>query len=434
MRDMNILDHYSNLSSTIRSTPSNNRLGKLQQAAMQHLLSYGFPTQKHEEWRYTDLSALSEQPFLAAESASLTDSDLILIRSKRLESAVNFVFINGFFDSGLSDQAPTELEICSIDSAIENAPELIDTYLGQKPSFRDGVDALAQSSFRDGLMVRVLKNAQPERPLHFIHFSGSADRLSSLQHFIVLEEHSSATLIQSFVGNNSRYLSFSSTNIYAQHASALTLTNVEKEGSQALHFNTINVKLDSSSELKMDLLMIGAKTARTRLDVRLEAEALFELNGLFLSGGHRISDVHTTVNHVGAHSKSQQKIRGIALDKGRGVFSGKIIVSPGAQKADASMSNQNLLLSDLAEIDSKPQLEIHADDVKCSHGVTVGQLDDEAIFFLQSRGIDRASAHKLLTFAFANRLIEEISQEELKKQVSKSVTDVLSFAEQNETR
>lgn len=434
MTDMNILDHYSKLSSTMRPFPLNSRLWDLQQAAIQRLGSCGFPTQKHEEWRYTDLSDLSEQPFMALGPTALTDNDLILIKSARLESAINLVFIDGFYDSELSDKAPDEFEMCSIASSIEASPERVEPYLDQEPSFHDGMDALAQSSFRDGLLIRVLKNTHLERPLHLIQFSGVANGLSSIQHFIVLEQHSNATLIQSFVGNKSHYLSCSNTNIRAEHSSTLHLTSVEQEGPQALHFNTINALLDPAAELKMDLIMIGGKTARTQLDVRLEAESRCEVNGLFLSGNQQTSDVHTTVTHKGAHSQSQQTIRGIALDKGRGVFSGKIVVSPSAQKTDASMSNQNLLLSDLAEIDSKPQLEIHADDVKCSHGVTVGELDDEAIFFLQSRGIDRHSAQNILTFAFANKLIEEIKQEELKDQVSKSVSKTLSFVEQNSTR
>jgi Fe-S cluster assembly protein SufD len=219
------------------------------------------------------------------------------------------------------------------------------------------------------------------------------------------------------------------TEITLRENAGLEHTKLQAESSRSYHFGGIYAKQQPASRFCQQHAAFGGLIARTEIHSLLGQGADCELNGLFMASGRRHLDTHTLIRHVEARANSREQYRGIAAERGRGVFAGRIVVDKDAQKTDAAMSSRNLLLSEDAEIDSKPQLEIHADDVKCAHGVTIGQLDAEAVFYLESRGIDRTAARNMLTFGFANEMVEKIRHDGLRQQVRDLVLANLPGAE-----
>jgi Fe-S cluster assembly protein SufD len=273
--------------------------------------------------------------------------------------------------------------------------------------------------FTDGLFVRIAAKQVLTKPIQVLHIATQADSLTATRTVIIAEKMAEAELVETFVGVDNSYLSAAVTEVFVEECAAVTLTKVQCEADKAYHFGGTYVKQARNARFTHHNFAFGSLLARCDIHSDLEDAAECELNGLYLGAKRQHLDNHTRINHNKPHGISRELYKGILDDRARGVFQGRVIVAEDAQKTDSIMNNRNLLLSDDAEADTKPQLEIYADDVKCGHGVTVGQLEDKSIFYLQSRGIDVETARHILTFAFANEMVDKITLVSLKSMLLK---------------
>ncbi len=382
----------------------------------------GFPSPREEEWRYTNVRPIERKQFRPIET-SPADIDEGLIKAYSLASADKLVFVDGRFCAELSDlpSLPEGAVVESMAVALESHAELLEAKLGralhdESHGFLDFNTAF----FNDGLFVYLPENSALDKPLQllFVSTKNEVAQLSTIRNLIVVEQGASLELVETWVGDASHcYLNAAVTEVLVGENSAVKLTKLQAESDKAYHFGGTYVKQARYSRFNHQSFSFGGALVRNDLHTGLREAAEVTLDGLFLVAGRQHVDNHTRINHTQPHAVSREQYKGILNDKARGVFQGRVIVQEGAQKTNSEMSNHNLLLSENAEIDTKPQLEIYADDVKCAHGVTVGQLDKESVFFLQSRGIESERARNMLTFAFANELVEKIELPDLKLMV-----------------
>ena len=424
-------------------TPSNSQyslpgdqlawLRSIRLSAQKDFSSLGFPSRKEENWKYTDFSELANQPFtIAPEVQERTSSTEELVSRYRLKNAHTIVFLNGQFSCNLSNltEIPAGLVILPLEEALATHPDSIRDFL-ESPSFKmHGLTAFTTAYFRNGSLIKLDESTSIDRPIQILNISTHTNCLSLIRNFIVIGKNSEAEVIETYVGSDHvDYLNSSLTQIKIEDQARLTHQKLQSEGKKGYHFSGTYSNLAPHSKLVQNLASFGGRLVRTEMGVTLDESADCDLNGLFLSNGRRHIDTNTVVNHAAPRSNSRQEYRGIASERSRGVFSGYIYVAKDSQVVDAQMNSRNLLLSEDAEIDTKPQLEIHADNVKCSHGVTVGQLDNESIFYLQSRGIDEAAARNMLTFAFANEMLSRLNNSDLKSQVQRAILESLPEAD-----
>lgn len=405
----------------------------LRQQAEARFSTLGFPTTREEEWRYTPLAPPFEKARFTpppAPANGLLNS--ALIERHRLADTYSLVFVDGQFSAAHSDLGglPDAVQIMSIAEALEICPDRVEPCLQAAAGAEEhGLLAFTTAYFRDGAFLRIPDGVALEKPVHLLHIASAPEGLAVLRHGIALGRQARASVIETYAGDpDASYFTAAITRIDLADGAVLEHAKLQAESPRAYHFGHLSARQQPTSCLRQQHAAFGGRIARTELHSRLERGAECELNGLFLASGRRHLDTHTRLHHVEAHAISRESYRGIAAGRGRGVFAGRIVVDPQAQKTDAAMSNRNLLLSEDAEIDSKPQLEIHADDVKCAHGVTIGQLDAQAVFYLQSRGIDEPAARNMLTFAFANEMVEKIRHAGLRQQVRDTLLATLPQA------
>ncbi|CAG1772828.1 FeS cluster assembly protein SufD [uncultured bacterium] len=263
------------------------------------------------------------------------------------------------------------------------------------------------------------------KPLHILHVSTRDEALANTRSLVGLGANAEAKLIETFAGTAGKsYLTAAVTEIRLGDNAGLDHYKVQVESDKAYHFGGVYVSQEKTSRFKQSNLSFGGLLARNEIHAELGTGSECELNGLFLAKGRQHVDNHTLIHHLEPYGTSRETYRGVLAERARGVFQGRIVVHPQAQKTNAEMNNRNLLLSEDAEIDAKPQLEILADDVKCSHGVAVGQLDPESVFYLVSRGVDSETARNMLTFAFANEMVEKIGLDSLRAKVQGHLLDL----------
>jgi len=375
----------------------------------------GFPTTRDEEWQYLPASSFSGPQFKSQEQQIEETFD----QSLRLPGCLTLVFKDGQRISAENSPLPEGLEILELKEAFLKHPETIQALLElPEPASEHSLSELIAALAGEGVWIRVAAGTRIEQPIQILHLSARSDQLSVLRHFILLEKNAEATVIESHVGpNQTPYLALTMTRVQLEANASLDHYKHQSEGDQGRHFGGIYVDQAPSSRFRQSQAALGSLIARTEIHSRLDRASECELEGIFLAQDRAQIDTHTRLRHAGPHASSRDDYRGIAGGRGRGVFQGRIIVEPGAQKTQAEMQCRNLLLSSEAEIDAKPQLEIHADDVKCSHGLTVGQLDPGAIFYLASRGVDEDEARQLLTYGFANEIVERIRPQALKQRI-----------------
>jgi Fe-S cluster assembly protein SufD len=332
------------------------------------------------------------------------------------------VLVDGQFRADLSglDGVPEAVTVMSMAHALDSEAETLQPYLGQAVSATEhGFVAFNTANFTDGLFVRIAAKQVLAKPIQVLHIATQADSLTATRTVIIAEKMAEAELIETFVGVDNSYLSAAVTEVFVEECAAVTLTKVQCEAYKAYHFGGTYVKQARNARFTHHNFAFGSLLARCDIHSDLEDAAECELNGLYLGAKRQHLDNHTRINHNKPHGISRELYKGILDDRARGVFQGRVIVAEDAQKTDSTMNNRNLLLSADAEADTKPQLEIYADDVKCGHGVTVGQLEDKSIFYLQSRGIDVETARHILTFAFANEMVDKITLVSLKSMLLK---------------
>lgn len=411
------------------STP----LHQLRRQAIDQFAAQGFPTAQDEEWRYTSLAPLLQHPFqLAPRGATLTQAELNpwLFAGP---ASPRLVFIDGYYAPALSaaGSLPPGVKLLNLEAALQQCPDLVLASLNhQVEGERSALAALNTAFLQDGLFLHLPEGAQIEHPIHvlFLSTGPAAPAFSAPRVLVVAGARSRASLVETCAGPPGRvYLTNTLAEIAVGADAHFEYCKIQQEGDAAFHLDHTLVRESRNSRFTSHSLSLGARLSRNQLDTLLDGEGIEStLNGLYLAGGEQHLDHHTQVEHARPHCSSHELYKGILGGRSTGVFRGRIHVWPQAQKTDAYQANRNLLLSAEAEIDTKPQLEIYADDVKCSHGATVGQLDENALFYLRARGLDLAQARGLLTQAFAGQLLERLGDEALRAHLEGMVAGKLA--------
>jgi Fe-S cluster assembly protein SufD len=379
----------------------------------------GFPTARDEDWRFTSVATITERVFEPAVDGvgRVKRADLAGVALEH--AAAEIVFVNGRHAPALSSAGtlPAGLRVSSLRAALASDPGLVETYLTRLAAFeRQAFVALNTALFEDGAFVLVPAKLAVDRPVHVLHVSTEKGAVSHLRTLIVAGEASQVRIVESYAGlSEEAYFSNAITEVFAGPHAVVDHYRVQAEGLQASHVGGLHVRMDRSANFRSHSISLGAALTRNDVVAVLDGEGgECTLNGLYLADGRRVVDNHTTIDHAKAHCGSHELYKGILAGRAQGVFNGKILVRPDAQKTDAKQTNRALLLSDEAQINTKPQLEIFADDVKCTHGAAVGQLDDDVLFYLRSRGLDIAQARAMLIRAFAGDILNRIQVEPLR--------------------
>ncbi len=393
--------------------------------ALQVFYKQGYPNTRLEAWKYTRLN-LDTKAFHLARPVQVYADALNHLPLLDL-SPHRIVLMNGYVDKQLSriDDLPAYVKV----SSLCEEPELVkQTLQQQKPS--DGLQALNLGVMQDGVVINIADGHELDVPLHIIHLTETDTPVASHNfNLISVGNNTRATIIESFhCLGGADYFSNSQSVIQLKQGAGLNHYRLQLDAQQAMHVSTREIQQGRDSHFSAFTLSLGGGTVRDALDVQMRgAGAECYLNGLFVANDRQHHDFHINVEHQAPQCLSREFYRGIAAGRGRGVFDGRVLVAAHAQGTDAAMSSKNLLLSAHAEIDVKPWLEIYADDVKCAHGATVGQIDAEALFYLRSRGVDEAEARSLLTFAFVNEVLDKISDVPIKKSLQAVVNTHLAL-------
>jgi len=408
-------------------------LWPLRQAGMARFAELGFPTLQDEDWRFTNVAPIARLPFKPMLAAGADPAESVLkdyvfagLAGPRL------VFVNGHFNSKLSSvrDLPAGVKIASLASVLASDSAIIEKQLNRCARMDDSAfAALNQAFFLDGGFIHIPAGKIIEEPVQLIFISTARQNGDTIhpRNLIVAGADSKATVIESYLSAGSvAYFTNAVTEIIAGDNVALEHVKFQDEAADAFHVATIAGELGRASNVNVHSFALGAKLSRNNIRARLAGEGLeCILNGLYLTRDEQLADHHMVVEHAQPQCASHEYFNGILDDKSRGVFHGRIYVHPVAQKTDAKQTNKNLLLSDDATADTKPQLEIYADDVKCTHGATVGQLNEESIFYLRSRGIPEPTARRMLIHAFAGEIIERVKCGPVREQLDKIVWDRL---------
>lgn len=385
----------------------------------------GFPTTRDEEWRFTSLAPLTHNSFIPAKMASLLPfTNELNSFSKAARAGHCLVFLNGCFSQEYSSIAnlPTGVRVQSLSESLKSSPDLVEKHLAQHPT-DEVFSALNTAFFKDGAVVHIAEGVIVEDPIQLLFFSAGngSPTVSYTRCLVVADPNSQAQIVETYAGKqDSIYFTNAVTELHVKNNALLDHYKVQQESQKAFHISTQHLQMDQSATASSHSISLGGRLVRNHVNAILDGEdAEVTLNGLSLTMNRQHVDNHTVIDHAKPHCRSFELYKSILNDRSKGVFNGRIIVRPDAQKTDSKQTNQNLLLSDEALVNTNPQLEIYADDVKCTHGATIGQLDKDAIFYLRSRGISLENARQLLTFAFANDLTSQIKIEAIKSNVKK---------------
>ncbi|MBQ0725161.1 MAG: Fe-S cluster assembly protein SufD [Cycloclasticus sp.] len=419
--------HYAGLLATATTSKIEAEadwLTSLRERAAAEFNVAGFPSPRDEEWRYTNISAIEKSQFSLSEKTA--EVDQALLDEALLEGCYHLVFVDGYYQpkhsslAGLAD-AVTVLPLSEVFTGSKEQQDLFKSLLDSViEEHAQGFINFNTALFSDGALVCISENTVVDKPIQlaFISSQDGALKLSNCRNLIYAMASSKATVFETYTGvADSCYLTNVVTEVVVEPNANLTHSRLQAESLKAYHIGGVYTRLENNAIFQQNNYTFGAVLSRAEIHANLSEASDCTLDGLYIGCDHQHMDNHTRVHHNQPHAVSNEFYKGVMDDKARGVFQGRIVVAEDAQKTDATMNNRNLLLSERAEIDTKPQLEIYADDVKCAHGVTVGQLDDTAIFYLRSRGADEQMAENMLTFAFANEMVERISFKPLRFKV-----------------
>jgi len=405
--------------------------------ALSNFEALGFPTTRDEDWKYTNVQPIVKHAFRPVTETCVgllpEDLDLFVCRSMNCHL---LVFVNGRFAPQLSDAGRLDegIDVTSLGLALEAEPDSLQPYLAQfADAGANGFSALNTAFMGDGALVRLPANSRIPDPVHllFVSTKSQDEVMSQPRNLIVAGENSQATVVESYVGiGDAAYFTNAMTEIRLDAGANLEHYKLQEESRKAYHVSSTQVSLQRNSRFLSHSVSIGGRLARNDINAVFEGEGgECSLNGLYLANGRQHVDNHTRIDHAVPRCTSREYYKGIINDHGRGVFNGFVYVHPDAQHTDAQQSNSNLLLSPDAEIDTKPQLEIYADDVKCSHGATVGQLDEDMLFYLRTRGIGEATARGFLTYGFAQDVIERMTIGPVRDRLEHVLVNLLPYGE-----
>ena len=375
-------------------------------AAVARFAELGFPTTRQEDWRFTSVAPLVDTAFVPATGGGDAGAGVAKTGAPRL------VFLNGRFSAERSTVTglPEGVRAGSIAAALRgDSAALVEQHLACHAPIADSAFTALNTAFlRDGAFVHLPRGTVLREPLHLIFRSapGLTPAVTHARVLLIADEEARATVVEHYVGDDATYWTNQVTEIVVGDGARIELIRLQQEGSGAYHVASLHSNQGRDSELRIHPLAVGATLVRHDITNVLDgpgAELL--LNGLYLLGGHQHADHHTVIDHAQPDCRSHEYFNGVLDDHARGVFNGRIIVRPGAQRTDSKQTNHNLVLSEDARADSQPQLEIYADDVKCTHGATLGPLDPKELFYLQSRGIAPAEARALLVYGFGAEIL-----------------------------
>jgi len=390
-------------------------LHKLREDGFARFCKTGFPTTHDEDWRFTNVSAIARTQFALAKESQTQPSPSDLKSWTIQGVTARLVFIDGQFASELSLIAalPAGVEISNLKHQIATKPEAIAAHLGHYLDIqRDPFSALNTAFLEEGAYVHVHRGKVLDAPIHllFVSTENESPIMSHPRNLLVFEDESQGTVVEEYVSlGGGTVLSNSATELIAGENATVSHYMIEREHRRAFNVSTLRIQQERSANVASHSLLLGGGLVRNNVHPVLAGEGgECLINGLFVGEGRQHLDNYMYVEHAQPHCSSRQFYNGILDGHAHGVFHGRIVVHKDAQKTDAKQTNRNLLLSDDAQIDTKPQLEIYADDVKCTHGATIGQIEENALFYLRSRGIDELAARRLLLLAFASECLDRM--------------------------
>jgi len=394
-------------------------LQSLRKSAFDRFTGLGFPTTRDEDWKYTNVGPIAKTVFAIGPRPS--PEELKQLDLPGAGGRNRLVFVNGVFSEDLSalSQLPSGISVVTLSEAAAGSNDLLESHLARHARHDDhAFVALNTALFEDGALIEIARGAIIEEPLHllFVTLPGAEPVISNPRNLIVARRGSQAAIVEEYLSAaDGLHFTNAVTEIVAEEGSVVDHYKLQMESEQAWHVATVQGFQERSSTLNSFNVTFGGLLVRNDVNSVLDAEgAECALNGLSAAAGRQHIDNHTALDHAKPNCNSRELYKGIWDGRSAGVFNGKILVRKDAQKTNAIQSNKNLLLSGDAAINTKPQLEIYADDVRCTHGATVGQLDQEAMFYMQSRGIERAAARDLLTYAFAADVFDRMKLESLR--------------------
>ena len=431
------INHYTDEFTRRQKDFDNDSLQTQRRSAIELFQQNGFPTTRQENWKYTDVRTIARHTFTTStdRKVKLSEQALKKIRFNELSSH-EMVFINGQYSSthSHSGSPPDGVIIKNLVSALEQDDELLTKYIAQYADNNvSSFTALNTAFIHSGSFIFIPDNIVIENPINILYLSGMIDKdLATLpRNVLVLGKNAHATVIESYIGlDDTQYFTNAVTETSLAPGANLTHYKVQHESRKSYHIGSFYIHQGKDSRCESHSISLGGSLARNDIHAQLnDNDAEIILNGLYLADGKQHIDNHTRVDHLKPHTRSEENYRGVLNDHARGVFNGKVVVHKDAQKTDAQQANANLLLSDNAEVDTKPELEIYADDVKCTHGATVGQLDQNMLFYLRSRAIDEETAKSLLIFAFADEVINRIQFKPIRDRLEQLVVGRLLDAD-----
>ncbi len=389
-------------------------LRELRESAFARFCEVGFPTTHDEDWRFTNASAIAKMPFELAPHSRVSPSEVENFGVTGF--GCSLVFVNGRLARELSSigKLPPGVTVNSLAEEICSNSSEVQSHLGRYLNIqRDAFAALNTAFAEDGAYIHVPRGVVLTEPIYllFISTAGNKPVMTHPRNLILVEDEGQATVVEDYVSiGETPAFSNTATELAAGESAVVSHYMVEREHQQAFNISTLRIQQGRSANVSSHSVLLGGGLVRNNVHPVLAGEGgECLINGLFIGNGRQHLDNYMLVEHASPHCASRQFYNGILDDRAHGVFHGRIIVHKDAQKTDAKQTNRNLLLSDDSQIDTKPQLEIYADDVKCTYGATIGQIEENALFYLRSRGIDEISARKLLLLAFANECLDRMA-------------------------
>ncbi len=386
-------------------------LRSLRMRAVERANELTVPTTRDEEWRFTDLSPVYKLPFRRATGAG--SLDVARLDSIRIpEAGTCLVFVDGHYVPALSRTGSAAgVTVGNLADLAAIAGSVAETRLGRLALFEDDAFAAVNTAFlNDGALIHVSGDVKAPAPIHLLFVAMQKDVAAYPRILVVAEAAAECTVVEDFIGfADGPYLTDAVSEVFVAGNARVAHVRLQREAQTAFHIANTSVSVARDGRYDSWTVSLGARISRQNLNIRQDGEGTeFSVDGLTLIGGRQLADTHSSIDHAHAHGYSRQLHKTVVGGGAHAVFNGKILVREGAQQTDSGQQSRNLLLSDKAHVDAKPQLEIFADDVKCAHGATVGQLEAEELFYLKSRGLDDAAARNLLTYAFAAEVIERI--------------------------
>lgn len=408
---------------------STSEIHLIRRDAIKKFQSLPIPNQKDEEWKYTNISPLFDHQFSPAKpSNEVSGNQITKFLFDQLEHSL-LVFVNGYYSQELSkiERIPEGVFIGSLADAISDGNSIVKKHLGKYVNSNNQIfTSLSTAFIKDGAFIYVPKNIIVDKPIHIIYLTESKGNkiLTQPRNLFVADKNSQITIIEHYVSeDNGVYFTNSITEVFNGENAVLDHIKLQEESKQSFHIATMEVDQERNSNFSSHLISYGARISRNDFTTRFNDEGgMSMLNGLFMINEDQLFDAHTMIDHAKPHCNSHEHYKGILQDKSRGVFNGKVMVRKDAQKTNAFQENNTIILSDEALMNTKPQLEIFADDVKCSHGATIGKLNDEAKFYLKSRGIGEDAATAMLIHAFASDVIKSIKIEAVRDYLEEIIT------------